>query len=162
IQLTPNVSLTGSYSFVEPRDLFPTPSDTAGGKIWRNDVNKDGNVDELSFNAPRNKYNLGISVDNVIRPGTFASLSMRHVDAYDFISGSHRATKAGKGTGEHPFKDRGPLGGFESFDLFFGYNPGRGVGFTVSITNIFDKPLREFVASPAIRRLAVAEVRLTF
>ncbi|RMH75244.1 MAG: TonB-dependent receptor, partial [Calditrichaeota bacterium] len=33
IQLTPNVSLTGSYSFVEPRDLFPTPSDTAGGKI---------------------------------------------------------------------------------------------------------------------------------
>lgn len=159
IKLTNNISVNGSYSFIEARDLFPSPSDTAGGKIWRNDVDRDGDVDELSFNAPENKYNFGITINDFIRRGTFASLTVRHLDEYDFISGSHRATRAGKGTGNHPFKDRGPLGGFESVDLFFGYNTGRGLGVNVSITNILNKGQRQFVGSPEIKRLAMFEVR---
>ncbi|MFQ5708539.1 MAG: TonB-dependent receptor domain-containing protein [bacterium] len=159
VQINKHVSVNGSYSFIEARDLFPSKSDTAGGKIFRNDINRDGKVDELSFNAPENKYNFGVTVNDFIRRGTFASLTVRHLDEYDFISGSHRATKAGKGTGAPPFQDRGPLGGFESVDLFFGYNTGRGLGLNVSITNLFDDGQRQFVGSPEIKRLAMFELR---
>lgn len=160
--LSKNMSINGSISIVKALGLFPTESDTAGGKIWINDVDKDGDTDELSFNTPELKYNFGISFDNIFIKGFYASFSMRHVSAYDFISGSHRATEEGKGTGPGPFQDRGALGGFNTFDLFLGYNVSSGIGISFSLTNILDTPLREFVGSPTIQRMAVAEVRYTF
>lgn len=87
----------------------PSPSDTAGGKIWRNDVDRDRDVDDLSFNAPENKYNFGITVTDLIKRGTYASLTLRHLDEYDFISGSHWETEVGIGKRAPPFQDRAAL-----------------------------------------------------
>lgn len=162
-QFTRNLSARINFSTVKVKNLFDKVIDPKTGKeVFKNDADKNGNVEEVAFNAPKRKYNAGITYENLVGRGSYVSLGFRHVDEYDFVSGSHRATKAGKGTGNDPFKDRGPLGGFNSLDLFFGYAFANGIALNVSITNIANEPLREFVGSPEIRRLAVGEVRYSF
>jgi iron complex outermembrane receptor protein len=87
---------------------------------------------------------------------------MRHVDKYDFISGRHRATSEKRVPGAFQFVDRGPLGGFETFDLNLSYAMQNGVTINVSATNIFNAPLREMVGAPEIRRIVVGEVKYNF
>lgn len=164
-QLTRNFSARVNFSTVKVKDLFAKVIDPATGKeVFKNDADRNGNVEEVAFNAPKRKYNAGVTYENLFGRGSYVSLGFRHVDEYDFVSGSHRATKAGKGKvpPDDPFRDRGPLGGFNSLDLYFGYALANGVAFNVSITNILNEPLREFVGSPEIRRLAVGEVRYSF
>jgi len=162
-QFSRNLSARMNFSTVKVKNLFAKVIDPKTGKeVFKNDVDGNGNVEEVAFNAPKRKYNAGVTYENLVGRGSYVSLGFRHVDEYDFVSGSHRATKAGKGTGNDPFKDRGPLGGFNSLDLYFGYAFANGLAFNVSITNILNEPLREFVGSPEIRRLAVGEVRYAF
>ncbi len=153
-QVSRKVGLWGNFSYVNPRDL-----DNAG-----NDFDMDGMVEpsELSFNTPENRFNLGLMLTDFLLPGLFASASMRHVDSYDFVSGSHSGTKDGEGSGLFQFKDRGPLGGFESIDVNLSYLLKSGVQFNLGVTNLLDKKLQEMVSSPAIRRLIVGEIKYTF
>lgn len=153
-QLSGNVDLWLNYSYVNPSGL--------GDKV--NDLNRDGVVDpgELSFNAPENKYSLGLVLQDVIKKGARAALSMRHVAEYDFVSGRHRATAAGRGTGVFQFVDRGPLGGFYSVDLNLSWRLDNGVQLNLSVANLLDEPMREMVGSPSIRRLAIAEIKYSF
>ncbi len=148
-QIDPRVNVWFNYSYINPVDLEDP----------QNDFNKDGKFDELSFNTPKNKFNVGASFANLVGRGTYLSIAVRRVDEYDFISGRHRATKAGKGTGSLNFKDEGPLGGFTTVDIGFSYQFNPKAQLNISATNIFDTPLREMVASPATRRLITAEVR---
>jgi iron complex outermembrane receptor protein len=152
--LSANVGLWLNYSHVNPSGL--------GDEV--NDLNRDGVVDpgELSFNTPENKYSLGLVLKDVLTKGTQASLSMRHVDEYDFVSGRHRATAAGRGTGAFQFVDRGPLGGFNSVDLNLSWRLDNGVQLNLSVANLLNEPMREMVGSPSIRRLAIAEIKYSF
>ncbi len=155
---TQNLELWFNYSHINPEDIRNN---------LENDLNGDGRVSEgeaeaLSFNTPQNKYNIGIAVSDFLTNGTSASLSIRHLDIFDFISGQHRATMAGKGTGMFQFKDRGPLGGFEAVDLQFAYTRANGWRFNLSISNVFDAHLRQMVGSPAIGRLIMGELSFAF
>lgn len=152
VQLSRSIGAWFNYSFVDPVDL----------EDEENDFNKDGKFEELSFNTPKHKFNAGFGINNLLTRGLYGSLSMRFVDEYDFISGSHRATKAGEGTGRFQFRDRGPLGGFTTFDMNLSYRLQSGVQFNLSITNLLDTPLREFVGSPDTRRLIIGEVKYSF
>ncbi|PIO48189.1 MAG: hypothetical protein CMR00_06205 [[Chlorobium] sp. 445] len=102
---------------------------------------------------------------------------MRYVSAYDFISGVHFAGRFGEGTRTIVPRDpsqplgptnpaaatflfnRGPLGGFVTVDLNLGINITKDLLFSVSATNLLNTVQREMVASPAIPRFLLAEVR---
>jgi iron complex outermembrane receptor protein len=157
-QLSRNLGFWVNYSYINPTDIKDNK---------KNDLNKNGTVDvtefeALSFNTPKKKYNVGIALSNIFTKGTYASFSMRHVDKYDFISGRHRATSEKRVPGAFQFVDRGPLGGFETFDLNLSYAMQNGVTINVSATNIFNAPLREMVGAPEIRRIVVGEVKYNF
>ncbi len=152
LQINRHWSVWGNFSWIDPRDIDDP----------ENDFDGDGKFEELSFNTPEKKYNLGIAATDLITRGTYFSLSMRHVDEYDFISGRHRATRAGEGTGAFQFKDRGPLGGFETFDFYASYQMDNGIMVNLGITNLFDTAMREMVGSPPIGRLANLEVKYNF
>jgi iron complex outermembrane receptor protein len=148
-QLTNRTSGWINYSYMNPVDLEdPT-----------NDFDQNGEFDEVSFNAPEHKASFGIAATDLLTTGLFGSFSGRWVQAYDFVSGYHSATKAGKGTGSRQFKDKGPLGGFTTFDVNLSYAVSPQVQLKLSATNIFDEGHRETVGSPEIRRLILTEIR---
>jgi iron complex outermembrane receptor protein len=157
-QATRHLSFWGNFSYIKPKDITENKE---------NDLNKDGTVsitefEALSFNTPQKKFNLGIAVYDVFTNGTYASFGMRHIDKYDFISGRHRATQARRLPGANQFVDRGPLGGFETFDLNLSYAMQSGVTVNLGVTNLFDAELREMVGSPSIRRLITGEIKYNF
>jgi len=157
-QVSRHVGVWTNFSRIAPEDIADNlENDLNGDKIV--------NVTEyeaLSFNTPKKKYNVGIALSNIFTKGTYASFSMRHVDKYDFISGRHRATQAKRVFNAFQYMDRGPLGGFETFDLNLSYAMQSGVTINVSASNIFNAPLREMVGSPEIRRIVVGEVKYNF
>jgi iron complex outermembrane receptor protein len=148
-QLTDRTSAWINYSYMHPVDL----EDPA------NDFDRDGKFDEVSFNAPENKASFGIAVTDLLTTGLNGSFSGRWVQSYDFVSGYHSATEAGKGTGSFQFKDKGPLGGFSTLDLSLSYYVSPQIQLKLSATNILDEGLREAVGSPEIRRLILTEIR---
>lgn len=161
-QVSKNIGFWFNYSHIDPEDIK---------KNSANDLDGDGTVSDseaeaLSFNTSENKFNVGITVSDLFTKGTYMSVSMRHVDAYDFISGRHRATKAGEGTlapGLTPqYRDNGQLGGFETVDVSFSYAMKNGVTLNISATNIFDTKMREMVGSPEIGRLIIGELKYNF
>jgi iron complex outermembrane receptor protein len=140
-----------NYSFMDPEG-FEDP---------RNDVTGDGLYDELSFNSPENKVSFGLGMSDLLIPGLYGSISGRWVQEYDFISGVHRATKERKDPGAFQFKDRGPLGGFTTFDAYVSYRISPRLQVAFSATDIFNRSLREMVGSPATRRLIFGELKYT-
>jgi iron complex outermembrane receptor protein len=126
-----------------------------------NDFDGDGKFEELSLNSPQNKASLGIAVTDLFTRGLFGAVSGRWVEAYDFIAGVHRATKAGEGTGEFWLKDRGPLAGFATLDVYLSYAISSRFQASLSATNLFNERLRETVGSPEIRRLILTEFKYT-
>ncbi|MFQ5652435.1 MAG: TonB-dependent receptor plug domain-containing protein, partial [bacterium] len=146
VQLSPRVSAWANYSFIDP-DKFDFSAE------------EEGRFQEIPFNTPKHKGLIGIGVNDLFAKGLYGSVSARFVDEYDFVAGSHRATKAGKGTGQFQFKDRGPLGGFTSVDLSFSYPITKSLQINLTATNILDSKLRESVGSPEIRRLILTEIK---
>ncbi len=119
----------------------------------------------LHVNAPENKWSAGIHIDGLLLDGLDLNVSARYMDKFDFVSGSNRATKAGKGTsfnGNPYFLDEGPLGGFTLFDLGFSYTLSKSLLFNLNIENVSDVEARQMVQSPAVRRLIVGELRYAF
>ena len=53
----------------------------------------------------------------------------------------------------------GPLGGFFNMDLNAGYHVNDNWTVGVSVTNLFDSEVRQFVASPEIGRLFMVELK---
>lgn len=97
-------------------------------------------------------------------------LSSRVVQRYDFYSGSQIGTDEGygrRGRIERPGQstllknyDWGPLGGFTTIDLSAGYKLNRMVTVNLGITNLLNTRQIEFVGSPSIGRLIMAEVKV--
>ena len=139
----------------------------------KNDANKDGYVslEERSLNAPTHRGNLILNLDNLHKEKLSLSISARFVESYDFYSASQIGTASGKGKrgvverpGQPPIRknfDWGPLGGFTTIDLRGSYKLNEMVRFNLGITNLLDTDQVEFVASPSIGRLYMAEVKLS-
>ena len=119
----------------------------------------------LHINAPETKWAAGVDMKDLGLQGLAISVSTRHVDEFDFISGNHRATAEGKGisiTGNPYFMDEGPLGGYTLIDLGISYDVSEKILVNLTVDNVTDTEARQMVGSPATRRLAVAEIRYAF
>lgn len=145
-----------------------------GRNLDKDDPANDGNLDgivtesELPINTPNNKFSLGLHYSN---NKFYGSLFGRYVEKYDFFSGINVAAKTqdldGDGTNDVIENARngrtwnyGPLGGF-TVDANAGYHITDGLSVGVSVTNLFNNEIREFVASPAIGTLFSAELKYT-
>ena len=146
-----------------------------GRSLDKNDMNNDGNLDgvvlesELPINTPENKLSLGLHYGG---KKFYGALFGRWVQDYDFFSGINIAAKTqdldGDGVNEIVENTRigrtwnyGPLGGF-TVDANLGYNLNDNVSVGVNVTNLFDASIREFVASPEVRRLVSFELKYNF
>ncbi len=156
------ISLAGTYSF------FDFTLDT---KDLKNDADRNGTVTEtdLPINTPKHKATLAL---NASTKTFFGSIFGRWVQDYDFFSGINVAAKTHPGLvyGGSPVVEgarvgrdfnEGPLGG-TNVDLTLGYRVRPGISIAGHVTNVFDSKVREFVASPATKRLFSTELRVTF
>ncbi|HKJ47685.1 MAG TPA: TonB-dependent receptor, partial [Christiangramia sp.] len=134
-----------------------------------NDANRDGLVLEtdLPINTPENKFGIGYYYTG---PKFFGSLYGRYVQEYDFFSGINIAAETqdlnGDGVNDVVENARngrtwnyGPLGGFFNLDLNAGYHFNDNWTVGVSVTNLLDSEVRQFVASPEIGRLFMVELK---
>ncbi len=133
-----------------------------------NDGNLDGKVleSELPINTPNHKFSLGFHYN---QGNFYGSIFGRYVQKYDFFSGINVAAETqdqdGDGVNEIVENARvgrtwnyGQLGGF-TVDANAGYNLSDSLSLGMSITNLFNADVREFVASPAISTLISFELK---
>ena len=128
-----------------------------------NDLNNDGNLDgqvlesELPINTPNHKFSLGLHYN---KGKFYGAMYGRYVQKYDFFSGINVAaeTQDQDGDGINEIVENaqvgrtwnyGQLGGF-TVDANAGYNFNDNLSFGVSVTNLFNADVRQFVASPVI------------
>jgi outer membrane receptor for ferrienterochelin and colicins len=138
----------------------------------KNDANKDQYVspEERSMNAPQNRAVAILNLQDFFRKKTYATISARWVERYEFYSGNQIGTIAGKGKRGQLTRpglptinknfDHGPLGGFTTIDLSTGFQLNEMVKLGMGITNLFNTEQIEFVGSPSIGRLIMFEVRV--
>lgn len=133
-----------------------------------NDGNQDGKVLEtdLPINTPTHKMSLGLHYN---KGKFYGAVYGRYVQKYDFFSGINIAAKTqdlnGDGTNDIIEGARngrtwnyGQLGGF-TVDANAGYYLSDSLSLGVSITNLFNAKVREFVASPVISTLFNFEIK---
>ena len=138
----------------------------------KNDLANDGNLDgqvlesELPINTPNHKFSLGLHYN---KGNFYGAIYGRYVQKYDFFSGINVAAKTqdqdGDGVNEIVENARvgrtwnyGQLGGF-TVDANAGYNFSDSLSLGMSITNLFNAEVREFVASPVISTLVSFELK---
>lgn len=143
-----------------------------GRNLDKEDLANDGNLDgkvlesELPINTPNNKFSLGFHYN---KGNFYGAIYGRYVQDYDFFSGINIAAETqdldGDGVNEIVENARngrtwnyGQLGGF-TVDANAGYNFSDSLSLGVSITNLFNAEVREFVASPAISTLISFELK---
>lgn len=138
----------------------------------KNDLANDGNLDgqvlesELPINTPNHKFSLGFHYN---KGKFYSAIYGRYVQKYDFFSGINVAAKTqdldGDGVNEIVENAQngrtwnyGQLGGF-TVDANAGYNFNDNLSLGLSITNLFNAEIREFVASPVIETLISLELK---
>ncbi len=143
-----------------------------GRNLDKEDLANDGNLDgkvlesELPINTPNNKFSLGFHYN---KGNFYGAIYGRYVQKYDFFSGINIAAETqdldGDGVNEIVENARngrtwnyGQLGGF-TVDANAGYNFSDSLSLGVSITNLFNAEVREFVASPVISTLISFELK---
>jgi iron complex outermembrane receptor protein len=144
----------------------------------KNDANKDGyiSLEETSLNAPKHRGAILLNFQNLCKEKMFVNLSTRLVQQYEFYSANQIGTVAGEGSrgkvfgGINPVDsqpryylknfDHGPLGGFTTVDLSVGYRINKMTSVNIGVTNLFDTKQIEFVGSPSIGRLIMAELKV--
>ncbi|HEX5652400.1 MAG TPA: TonB-dependent receptor [Chitinophagaceae bacterium] len=162
-QFNKSINLAIKYSWIG--------SDITKGNM-DNDANKDGYVaaDEKSLNTASNRAHVILNFQNLCKQKLFVNISARYVEQFDFYSGNQIGTAVGEGkrgvvkgpNGINYIKnfDRGPLGGFTSFDISAGFKFNSMLSGGINITNLFDTEQREFVGSPSIGRLIMFELKV--
>ncbi|MEM5565042.1 TonB-dependent receptor [Psychroserpens sp. AS72] len=145
-----------------------------GRDLDKNDLANDGNLDgqvlesELPINTPNHKFSLGVHYN---KGKFYGAMYGRYVQKYDFFSGINVAaeTQDQDGDGVNEIVENaqvgrtwnyGQLGGF-TVDANAGYNFNDNLSFGLSITNLFNADIREFVASPVIETLVSFELKYT-
>ncbi|PYE83162.1 iron complex outermembrane receptor protein [Winogradskyella epiphytica] len=146
-----------------------------GRELDKDDLANDGNLDgvvlesELPVNTPNHKFSLGFHYNS----GKFyGAIYGRFVEKYDFFSGINVAAETqdmdGDGVNEIVENARvgrtwnyGQLGGF-TIDANAGYNVTDQLSMGLSISNLLNNEVREFVASPASETLVSFELKYKF
>ena len=143
-----------------------------GRDLDTNDLKNDGNLDgqvlesELPINTPNHKFSVGFHYN---KGKFYGALYGRFVEKYDFFSGINVAAKTqdldGDGVNEIVENSQvgrtwnyGQLGGF-TVDANAGYNFSDRLSLGLSVTNLFNAEVREFVASPVIETLVSFELK---
>ncbi|MGJ8591321.1 MAG: TonB-dependent receptor [Aquaticitalea sp.] len=143
-----------------------------GRDLDKDDLANDGNLDgqvlesELPINTPNHKFSLGFHYN---KGKFYGAIYGRYVQKYDFFSGINVAaeTQDQDGDGVNEIVENaqvgrtwnyGQLGGF-TVDANAGYNFTDSLSLGVSITNLFNADVREFVASPVIETLFSFELK---
>jgi iron complex outermembrane receptor protein len=158
--LQKNIVVSFNYSWID--------SDITDS-IPENDANKNGKItaDEKSLNAPHHRGSASLYFTNILKDKLHCMLGARYVQKYDFYSGNQIGTSEGEGmkgmvegnpNANYNF-DWGPLGDFLSFDFSAGYSFNSSVSANLTVTNVFNSRQIEFVGSPSIGRLIMAEVK---
>ncbi|GAA4246556.1 MULTISPECIES: TonB-dependent receptor [Winogradskyella] len=146
-----------------------------GRELDTDDLANDGNLDgqvlesELPINTPNNKFSVGLHYN---KGKFYGAIYGRFVEKYDFFSGINVAaeTQDQDGDGVNEIVENaqvgrtwnyGQLGGF-TVDANAGYNITDQLSMGLSITNLFNAEVREFVASPIIETLASFELKYQF
>lgn len=158
---SPKVSMTANYSYFD----YSFDKDNTD-----NDFNKDGNVDFLDFlvNAPKNKGGIGLNYDN---NRFFGSIFSRWVQQYNYFSSfqiasetlpgyTYRGVPIVENARSGDSYNYGPLGGFTTFDLNFGYKVNKTLTLSFAATNLFNTEMREFTASPPTGGLYLLEAKI--
>ena len=156
-----HIRLAINYSWID--------SDITAGKP-ENDANRNNVIsnDERSLNAPHHRISSKLLFTDMLQGKFYCMLGARYVQEYDFYSGAQIGTEAGKDAKgqvegnpavNYNF-DWGPLGGFTTFDFRTGYALTEALSVNLSISNLLNKRQIEFVGSPSIGRLIMAEVRV--
>ena len=159
--ISPEWNLTANYSFFD----YSFDEDDQD-----NDFNGDGEVNFLDFlvNSPNNKFGLGLNYNG---SKFFASAFSRWVEEYNYFSSfqiasetlpdfTYRGLPIVENARSADSFNYGPLGGFVTFDLNFGYHVNDNLTLSVAATNLFDTEMREFTAAPPTRGLYVLEARI--
>jgi len=156
-----HVGLSINYTWID--------SDITDGSM-ENDANDNGEItaDEKSLNAPHHKASASLLFTNLLKDKFHFMLGARYVQQYDFYSGQQIGTSEGEGkkgnvVGNEKVNynfDWGPLGDFLTVDFSAGYSFNSTLSANLNITNVFNSRQIEFVGSPSIGRLIVAEVRV--
>jgi len=143
-----------------------------GRDLDKDDLDNDGNLDgqvlesELPINTPNHKFSLGFHYN---KGKFYGAIYGRYVQKYDFFSGINIAaeTQDQDGDGINEIVENaqngrtwnyGQLGGF-TVDANAGYNFSDRLSLGLSITNLFNAEIREFVASPVIETLVSFELK---
>jgi iron complex outermembrane receptor protein len=146
-----------------------------GRDLDKDDLSNDGNLDgqvlenELPINTPNHKFSVGLHYN---KGKFYGAIFGRFVEKYDFFSGINVAAETqdldGDGVNEIVENAQvgrtwnyGQLGGF-TVDANAGYNVTDQLSMGISITNLFDAEIREFVASPVIEPLVSLELKYKF
>lgn len=135
-----------------------------------NDFNKDGKVNFLDFLINSPKHKAGVSL-NYSGSKWFGSVFTRWVQAYDYFSSFQIASRTHEGLTYRgvPIVENarsadafnyGPLGGFVTMDLNFGYRVNEVFTVSAAATNVFNQELREFTASAPTRGLYTLELKV--
>ena len=136
-----------------------------------NDFNNDGVVNKLDIlvNAPTHKASGGLSYS-----GTkfFGTVFLRWVQAYDYFSSfqiaaetqdlNYRGVPIVENARSADSFNYGPLGGFVTTDLNFGYRMNEITTISAQVTNLFDVEMWEFTAAPPTGRLYSIDFRMHF
>ncbi|WP_228850701.1 TonB-dependent receptor plug domain-containing protein [Aegicerativicinus sediminis] len=149
-KFTPSVNLALKYSWMN-------------AEFEENDANGDGVIskEEKSLNAPNHRGSAQLNFENLIKERLDLSFGARIVEKYEFYSGNQVGSEDGKGTRVPPKNyNRGPLGGFTTFDFNALYRYNNLVSVNFNISNIFNTKQIEFVGAPSIGRLAMASIKL--
>jgi len=111
-----------------------------------------------------------VGFQNLCKEKFFINITARFVQQYDFISGNQIGTYEGKGKrgvilrpGLPPLLKNfnwGSLGGFTTVDINTGYIFNKNVSLNIGVTNLFNSRQIEFVGSPSIGRLIMAEIKV--
>lgn len=137
----------------------------------QNDFNGDGVVNKLDIlvNAPTHKANGGLSYS-----GTkfFGTAYLRWVQAYDYFSSFqiaaetqdlvYRGVPVVENARSADSFNYGPLGGFVTTDINFGYRLNETTTISAQVTNLFDVEMWEFTAAPPTGRLYSVDFRMHF
>ena len=156
-----NIGMSINYSWIDS-DI------TDSGLENKNPRDTVITADERSLNAPHHRGAATLLFTNLLKDKFHCMLGARYVQQYDFYSGTQIGTSEGegmKGSVEgNPLVnynfDWGPLGDFLSFDFSAGYAFNSSISANLNITNVFNSRQIEFVGSPSIGRLIMAELKV--
>jgi iron complex outermembrane receptor protein len=162
---TPEISGNFNYSYFD----YSVDEDNL-----ENDFNKDGVVNFLDIlvNAPKHKMGAGLNYSSN-KSKFFGSIYGRWVQEYDYFSSFQIASKTHQGINYRGFPivenaksgdtwNYGPLGGFVTVDLNFGYKLSDNLTLSAAAVNLFNKELREFTASAPTRGIYTVELKAKF